>query len=234
MQTQTLTLYGCMGKRHCIGANDSSLVSEVQKRRRVNGNEERVGRPSLVDHDVLLRAVEEYRRQPLRKDAKKMGVPHTVVAAYLELLEIVKKLDKWVPHDFTEQQQLKRFEVSSSLLIRNDAEPFLHCIVTCDEKWILYDNRERSAQWVGVYEPPKKSNTKFIRHEDNDPSLNHGLNHYAFILQDKPSPHSHIVIKFTRSNKTGANAASTSQSPWSTASYTTMRNRMCHELSSRS
>uniref|UniRef100_A0A7I4YHZ3 Transcriptional regulator n=1 Tax=Haemonchus contortus TaxID=6289 RepID=A0A7I4YHZ3_HAECO len=57
------------------------------------------------------RAVEEDRRQPLRKDAKKMGVSHTVVAAHLELLGIVKKLDKWVPHDFTEQQQLKRFEV---------------------------------------------------------------------------------------------------------------------------
>ncbi|XGW15070.1 hypothetical protein V3C99_000951 [Haemonchus contortus] len=50
---------------------------------------------------------------------------------------------------------MKRFEVSSSLLIRNDAEPFLHRIVACDEKWVLYDNRERSAQWVGVDEPPK-------------------------------------------------------------------------------
>uniref|UniRef100_A0A7I4Y7L4 Histone-lysine N-methyltransferase SETMAR n=1 Tax=Haemonchus contortus TaxID=6289 RepID=A0A7I4Y7L4_HAECO len=118
-------------------------------------DEERVGRPSFVDHDVLLGAVEEDQRQPLRKDAKKMGVSHTVVAAHLELLGIVKKLDKWVTHDFTEQQQLKRSEVSSSLLIRSDAEPFLHRIVTCDEKWILYDNRERSAQCVGVDEPPK-------------------------------------------------------------------------------
>ncbi|XGW34206.1 hypothetical protein V3C99_018213 [Haemonchus contortus] len=57
-------------------------------------DEERVGRPSLVDHDVLLRAMEEDRRQPLRKNAKKMGVSHTVVAAHLELLGIVKKLDK--------------------------------------------------------------------------------------------------------------------------------------------
>ncbi|XGW27216.1 hypothetical protein V3C99_007653 [Haemonchus contortus] len=118
-------------------------------------DEERVGRPSLVDHNVLLRAVEEDRRQPSRKSAKMMGVSDTVVAAHLKLLGMVRKLDKWVPHDFTEQQELKRFEVPSSLLIRNDAEPFLHRIEMCDEKWILYDNRERSAQWVGVDEPSK-------------------------------------------------------------------------------
>nr|CDJ95280.1 histone-lysine N-methyltransferase SETMAR-like [Haemonchus contortus] len=55
-------------------------------------DEGRVGRPSSVDHDVLLRAVEE--NQPSRKGAKKMGVSHTVVAAHLEVLGIVKKLDK--------------------------------------------------------------------------------------------------------------------------------------------
>ncbi|XGW22108.1 hypothetical protein V3C99_004793 [Haemonchus contortus] len=57
-------------------------------------NEERVGRPSLVDHDVLLRAFEEDRRHPLREIEKKMGVSHAVVAAQLKLLEMVKKLDK--------------------------------------------------------------------------------------------------------------------------------------------
>uniref|UniRef100_A0A7I4YYQ6 HTH_48 domain-containing protein n=1 Tax=Haemonchus contortus TaxID=6289 RepID=A0A7I4YYQ6_HAECO len=78
-------------------ASERTVRRWFQKFRSGDGSmedEERVGRPSLVDHDVLLRAMEEDRRQPLRKNAKKMGISHTVVAAHLELLGIVKKLDK--------------------------------------------------------------------------------------------------------------------------------------------
>ena len=40
------------------------------------------------------------------------------------------------------------FELSSSLILCNNNEPFLNQIVTCDEKWILYDNQWRPAQWL--------------------------------------------------------------------------------------
>ncbi|VDO38634.1 unnamed protein product [Haemonchus placei] len=72
--------------------------NRAQKFRSGDGSlkdEERVGRPSLVDHYVLLRAVEKDRRQPLREIEKKVGVSHTVVAAHLKLLEMVKKLDNY-------------------------------------------------------------------------------------------------------------------------------------------
>ncbi|XGW34473.1 hypothetical protein V3C99_018404 [Haemonchus contortus] len=68
-------------------------------------DEERVGLPSLVDHDVLLRAVEEDRRQPFREIVKKMVVFYTLLAAFLKQLGMVKKLDKWMPHELTKQQQ---------------------------------------------------------------------------------------------------------------------------------
>ena len=50
----------------------------------------------------------------------------------------MKKLDKWVSHELTENQ--KDGKVSSSLILCNNKQ-FLNQIVMCYEKWILYDNQ---------------------------------------------------------------------------------------------
>jgi len=39
-----------------------------------------------------------------------------------------------------------RLEVCLSLLLRHKGKPFLHHIVTCNKKSILFDNRKHSAQ----------------------------------------------------------------------------------------
>jgi len=51
----------------------------------------------------------------------------------------VKKLDKWVSDELTENQINRHFEVFSLILYSTNAA-FLDQIVTCDEKWIFYDN----------------------------------------------------------------------------------------------
>ena len=77
-----------------------------------------------------------------------------MIIRHLKQIGKVKKLCKWVAHELTANQKNCSFEVSSFLLLHNN-EPFLDRIVTCNEKWILYDNQWRPAQWLDREEAPK-------------------------------------------------------------------------------
>lgn len=114
------------------------------------------GRPeSLVDDDQLKALVEAQPRTTVQELAKDLNVSIATVSRHLNSIGKVKKLDKWVPHELKECHKNRRIEVCSSLLLRNKNEPLLDRIVTCDEKWILYDNRRRSGQWLDHDEAPK-------------------------------------------------------------------------------
>uniref|UniRef100_A0A5S6Q0M7 HTH_48 domain-containing protein n=1 Tax=Trichuris muris TaxID=70415 RepID=A0A5S6Q0M7_TRIMR len=108
-----------------------------------------------IDHEELKTIVEADPRRTCRDMAKELNVHYATVSRHLRAIGKTKKLDKWVPHELTEYQKLCRLEACSALLQRNGKDPFLDRIVTCDGKWILYDNRKRSAQWLNRNESPK-------------------------------------------------------------------------------
>lgn len=60
-------------------------------------------------------------------------------------LENWKKVDKWVSHELNENQRNCHFEISPSLLCATKKIHRNHTL-TCDETWIIYDNRQHSAQ----------------------------------------------------------------------------------------
>ena len=57
-------------------------------------------------------------------------------------------MNKWIVHELNEDHKRKRFEISFALNLRNQNDPFLKRIVTCDEKWMFYDNRKCLEHWL--------------------------------------------------------------------------------------
>jgi len=87
-------------------------------------------------------------RITIRELVVRLNVSHPTVLNHFRPLGKSKKFDKWVPHELNGSQKLRRYKVCSALLLRKNNDPLLDRIVTCGEKWILYDNRRRSAQWL--------------------------------------------------------------------------------------
>ena len=109
-------------------------------------DDERSGWPSDVDNDQLRALVEANPRTTVRELASELDVTYTTISKHFREIGKTKKLDKWVPHELNDNQKKHCYEVSSSLLLRNKNDPFLDWVVTCNEKWVLYDNQRRSAQ----------------------------------------------------------------------------------------
>ena len=76
-----------------------------------------------------------------QKLPQELNIDHSMVVQHLKQIGKVIKLCKWMPHELTKNKKNQHFEVSSSLILCNNSELFLNQVVTCDEKWVLYDNR---------------------------------------------------------------------------------------------
>ena len=97
------------------------------------------GRPSGVDNDQLKGSLKPILLQLHDK------LPKNSTSTILWSFGIWSKLERWKS---SKSQWLMSWphiksiiiKVSSSLILRNNNEPFLNWIVMRDEKWVLYDN----------------------------------------------------------------------------------------------
>jgi len=70
------------------------------------------------------------------------------VINHLHEIGKVSRAGIWVPHQLSPENLLQRVSICTSLLTREEVDPFMKRIVTGDEKWVLYINVERKNQWL--------------------------------------------------------------------------------------
>ena len=121
------------------------MVHEVLQRRQ-KLEDEFNGWPSEVDKQLR----EIIKADPVtttQEVAKELNINHSTVVWHLKQTRKVKKHDRWMPHELITNQKTHPFEVLPSFILHNNNhEPFFGLIVTCDRKWILYDNQQSPAQ----------------------------------------------------------------------------------------
>ncbi|PZR20713.1 MAG: hypothetical protein DI538_30100, partial [Azospira oryzae] len=107
-------------------------------------DEPRLGRPREVDRQAVINRIEEDPSMSCRMladefDRDPMTIWHILQEAGKHYLK-----SKWVPHELIMPQQTKRFNACVQLLERHSEDRLdLRDIVTCDEKWIAFDNPHR-------------------------------------------------------------------------------------------
>ena len=87
-----------------------------------------------------------------------------------------------------ENHKRRHFEISPALLLRNQNYSFLNQIVTCDEKWILHNNRKRLAQWLDADNAPQHFSKPKLHQKKVIVTgwlFSAGLIHHSFIKSDE-------------------------------------------------
>ena len=102
-------------------------------------------RKPSIENDQLKTLVDSNPQTTVRDISEELKVSIWTISTHLKAIGKVKNLNKWVSHLLNETQKEKRYEVCSMLLNRNESNLFLIRTITCEEKWMLYYNRKRSA-----------------------------------------------------------------------------------------
>ncbi|XP_029639770.1 histone-lysine N-methyltransferase SETMAR-like [Octopus sinensis] len=145
-------------------------------------NEPRRRPKSVIRHDQLNALVKGNPRTTVRKIGSLVQTSPATACRHLKKIGKVKKMDRFVPHQLNDIQRNRRLTVCSKLISR------LYRLITCDEKWILFDNSRWTGQWLDERESPKHYPKPSLHHKKMMITVSwsiKGVIHYSFLQQGK-------------------------------------------------
>ena len=149
MATDLESVYGAYAPKK------STCMDWLEKLRSGNWNVDNLedlpgrGRRSHVDDERLKALVEEDPKMTCRELSTLLNRSVCTIHEHLKLVGKVNKRGRWVPHRLTDKNKQDRVRIATDLLNRyREGSLKLDNIVTCDEKWVLYENPVRQNQWV--------------------------------------------------------------------------------------
>lgn len=104
-------------------------------------------REKKVEDDQILALINEDSNLTLDEYALALGITKSTLSRRLKALDYTCKKTRWVPHQLTELNKVNRVKICLELLERQKKDPFLDRFLTCDEKWICYENVTRRNEW---------------------------------------------------------------------------------------
>lgn len=112
------------------------------------------GRPSKVKEDDVLAAIGEDRHLTTRELSVMLAVSKSCIYDTLCRMNLTYKFNRWVPHVLTLRNKQDRVRICNQLIAQHKELQFFDRMITCDEKWIYYENTGRTGEWSGVGQAP--------------------------------------------------------------------------------
>lgn len=130
-----------------------------------DGDKSRSGRPTTVDSESIREAIEANPSTSTRRLSAELDVSQTSVIRHLHALDKVNRCCREVPHELTEIQARNRVATCRKLLENPRDDRFICRIVTCNEKWIYFNNPDKQNQWLdaGQVAEPVAKRDRFSR-----------------------------------------------------------------------
>ena len=119
-------------------------------------DEPRSGCPMTVNTEAIRAAVEANPSTSTRRLSAELDIPQTSVVRHLKAIGKVNRRCQEVPHDLTENQTQNRVDICRKLLQNPHDDRFIGRIVTCNEKWVYFNNPDKQNQWLEVAQPVAK------------------------------------------------------------------------------